>query len=152
MDERTDFLVRAMRPEDLDATLDMWVAAWQAAYPAVDFPARRDWARAHIAELKRTGSDTLVAECGGRIVGALVVDPATGYLDQIVVASKFQGRGVAEVLLARARAIAPTGLELHVNKDNARAIGFYRKHGFAAAGEDVNPRSGAPTLRMRWQP
>jgi putative acetyltransferase len=152
MDERTDFLVRAMRPEDLDATLDIWVAAWQAAYPAIDFPARRDWARAHIAELERAGAQTLVAACGGHIVGALVVDPATGYLDQIVVASEFQGRGVAEILLARARAIAPTGLELHVNKDNARAIGFYRKHGFAAAGEDVNPRSGAPTLRMRWQP
>jgi len=152
MDERTDWVVRAMRPEDLDATLDMWVAAWQAAYPAIDFSARRDWARAHIGELMRTGSQTLVATCAGRIVGALIVDPATGYLDQIVVANEFQGRGIAEVLLARARAIAPEGLELHVNQDNARAIGFYSKHGFAAAGEDVNPRSGAPTLRMRWQP
>jgi putative acetyltransferase len=152
MDERTDLVVRAMRPEDLDETLDLWVGAWQAAYPAIDFSARRDWARAHIAELKRTGSHTLVAACGSRIVGALVVDPATGYLDQIVVAGEFQGRGVAEVLLARARSIAPAGLELHVNQDNARAIRFYRKHGFATAGEDVNPRSGAPTLRMRWQP
>ena len=116
MEERTDLVVRAMRPEDLDATLDMWVAA-----------------------------------CGGRIVGALVVDPATGYLDQIVVASEFQGRGVGETLLAQVRSIAPAGLELHVNQDNARAIGFYRKHGFAAVGADVNPRSGAPTLRMRWR-
>ena len=151
MEERTDLVVRAMRPEDLDATLDMWVAAWQAAYPAIDFSARRDWARAHIAELERTGSQTRVAACGGRIVGALVVDPATGYLDQIVVASEFQGRGVGETLLAQARSIAPAGLELHVNQDNARAIGFYRKHGFAAVGADVNPRSGAPTLRMRWR-
>jgi len=151
MEERTDLVVRAMRPEDLDATLDMWVAAWQAAYPAIDFSARRDWARAHIAELEGTGSQTLVAACGGRIVGALVVDPATGYLDQIVVASEFQGRGVGETLLAQARSIAPAGLELHVNQDNARAIGFYRKHGFAAVGADVNPRSGAPTLRMRWR-
>ena len=152
MEVRTDLVVRAMRPEDLDATLDMWVAAWQAAYPAIDFSARRDWARAHIAELKRTGSHALVAACGGRIVGALVVDPATGYLDQIVVASEFQGRGIGEVLLARARAIAPEGLELNVNQDNARAIRFYEKQGFAVTGEDVNPRSGAPIFKMSWRP
>ena len=152
MDERTDLVVRALRPEDLDETLDIWVAAWQAAYPAIDFSARRDWAREHIAELERTGSHTLVAAYDGRIVGVLAVDPATGYLDQIVVAGEFQGRGVAETLLAQARSVAPAGLDLHVNQDNARAIGFYRKHGFAAAGEDVNPRSGAPTLRMRWRP
>jgi putative acetyltransferase len=37
-----------------------------------------------------------------------------------------------------------------VNKDNDRAIGFYRKHGFALAGDDVNPVSGRPVYRMRW--
>jgi putative acetyltransferase len=152
MADRTDVVVRALRPEDLGETLDMWVAAWQAAYPAIDFAARRGWARDHIAELERTGSRALIATLEGRIVGVLVVDPGTGYLDQLVVASDHQGRGVAAVLLARARRIAAAGLELHVNQDNARAIRFYRKHGFATAGEDINPRSGAPTLRMRREP
>ncbi len=152
MAARADLVVRALRPEDLDGMLDMWVGAWQAAYPEIDFAARRDWARARIAELERTGSRSFVAARQGRIIGAMVVDPATGYLDQIVVATDFQGRGVAAALLVEARRLAPAGLELHVNRDNARAIRFYRKHGFAAAGEDVNPRSGAPTLRMRWQP
>jgi hypothetical protein len=34
-------VVRPMLPEDLPETLDMWVAAWQAAYPSIDFAARR---------------------------------------------------------------------------------------------------------------
>ena len=53
-------------------------------------------------------------------------------------------RASARILLAEAKRLSPGRLELHVNQDNARAIAFYRKHGFAVAGEDVNPRSGAP--------
>jgi putative acetyltransferase len=48
--------------------------------------------------------------------------------------------------------LSKVGLELHVNQDNGRAIRFYEKHGFRKAGEDVNPRSGAPIYRMCWQP
>lgn len=143
--------VRPMRPEDLAETLDVWVAAWQAAYPNIDFAARRGWTKDRIAELERTGSLSLVALRDDRIIGALVVNPTTGYLDQIVVATADQGRGVAAILLAEARRLSPAVLDLHVNQDNARAIRFYQKHGFVTVGEDVNPRSGAPIYRMRWQ-
>jgi putative acetyltransferase len=143
--------VRPMLPQDLDETLDMWVAAWQAAYPNIDFRARRGWTKDRIAELERTGSRSLIALRDNRIVGALVVNPQTGYLDQMVVATADQGCGVADVLLAEARRLSPAALDLHVNQDNARAIGFYQKHGFITVAEDINPRSGAPIYRMRWE-
>jgi putative acetyltransferase len=145
-------VLRALRPDDMSEMLDMWVAAWHAAYPAIDFAQRRGWTEARIAELERAGSQSFVAAQGGRIVGALVVNPQTGYLDQLVVATASQGQGVAGFLLAEARRLSPARLELHVNQDNARAIAFYRKSGFAVAGEDVNPRSGAPIYLMRWEP
>jgi putative acetyltransferase len=144
--------VRPLRSEDLDETLDMWVAAWQAAYPAIDFAARRGWIKDRIAELERTGSQSLIALRDERIVGALVVNPQTGYLDQLVVAIADQRRGVADLLLAEARRLSPQNLDLHVNQDNARAVRFYQKHGFVTVGEDVNPRSGAPIYRMQWRP
>jgi putative acetyltransferase len=150
-DTPTDLLIRPLLAADLPQTLDMWVDAWQAAYPAIDFKARRSWTADRIAELERTGSRSLIVEQGNRIVGALVVNPDTGYLDQIVVATDCQGRGVAEMLLAEAQRLSPAGLHLHVNQDNARAIGFYEKHGFAKTGEDVNPRSGAPVYNMSWR-
>jgi putative acetyltransferase len=150
--ERSDLFIRPMQPADLRETLDVWVSAWQAAYPAIDFNARRDWMVDRIAELESTGSRSLVAMTGDRIVGAMVVNPDTGYLDQIVVALECQGQGVAEALLTTARQLAPAGLELHVNQDNARAVRFYEKHGFLTTGEDVNPRSGAPIYRMHWRP
>jgi len=152
MAKAPDVIIRPMRPDDLTETLDMWVAAWQAAYPQIDFAKRRGWTKDRIAELERSGSCSLVAARDGRIIGALVANPATGYLDQLVVATQCQGGGVADLLLAAARRIAPTGLDLHVNQDNARAIRFYEKHGFQTIGEDVNPRSGAPIFRMSWRP
>ena len=144
--------VRPMLPQDLDETLDMWVAAWQAAYPNIDFAARRGWTADRIAELERTGSQSLIALRDNRIIGVLVVNPQTGYLDQLVVATADRGRGVAEILLAQARRLSPQNLALHVNQDNARAIGFYQKHGFITVAEDVNPRSGAPIYHMSWRP
>jgi putative acetyltransferase len=147
-----ELVIRPMQPADLPETLDVWVAAWQAAYPAIDFNARRSWTVDRIAELERTGSQSLIVLKDGRIVGAMVVNPDTGYLDQIVVATDCQGGGIAEMLLAEARRLSPSGLDLHVNQDNGRAIRFYEKHGFCKTGEDVNPRSGAPIDLMRWRP
>ena len=82
----------------------------------------------------------------------MTLDPGTGYLDQIVVAPECWGSPVAALLLDEAKRLAPGRVELLVNKDNARAIGFYRKHGFALVGNDVNPVSGRPVYRMRWSP
>jgi putative acetyltransferase len=81
----------------------------------------------------------------------LVVDPASGYLDQLVVATEAQGTGVATLLLAHARRLSPARLSLHANRDNTRAIRFYEKHGFARTGEGTNPRSGAPIYLMEWR-
>jgi len=85
------------------------------------------------------------------VVGFVTVDASNHYLDQIVVAPEAWGHGLAEVLLDEAKRLSPSGLDLHVNKDNARAIGFYAKHGFATVGEDVNPLSGRPVYRMNWR-
>jgi len=76
----------------------------------------------------------------------------SGYLDQIVVAPEHWGGGIAAALLDEAKRLSPGGLSLLVNKDNDRAIAFYRKHGFVDDGEDKNPVSGIPVSRMRWRP
>ena len=132
-----------MRAEDLPALLDLWVESWQAAYPSIDFHARRGWADARFAELQRDGARILVAEADGQLAGLVTVAPDTGYIDQIVVATAARRRGVAAQLIDEAaRAVSPTVLELHVNKDNAPAVAFYRREGFAVSGEAANPTLG----------
>jgi putative acetyltransferase len=85
-------------------------------------------------------------------VGFVTVDPQTGYLDQIVVAPEAWGAQIAPALIAEAKQLAPRGLDLKVNADNDRAIRFYKKHGFAIIGDDVNPLSGAVIRKMSWRP
>jgi putative acetyltransferase len=68
------------------------------------------------------------------------------------VAPERWGSSVGRALLAEAKRISPAGLDLHVNIDNARAIGFYVKHGFVISGADKNPITGRPVHRMSWRP
>jgi putative acetyltransferase len=122
------------------------------AYPRLDFTARLDWWRERWrSELVPTAAIVL-AESQSALLGFVTVDQKTGYLDQIVVAPESWGSGIAEALLAEARRLSPAGLDLAVNADNARAIRFYEKQGFALSGSDVNPRSGAPVRKMAWRP
>jgi putative acetyltransferase len=142
--------LRLYAPADEAAAIELWRTTWQEAYPAIDFAARVDWWRERWRSELVPSATIVVAEAAGTLAGFVTVDRATGYLDQIVVAPRHWGAGIAEMLLAEAKRLSPARLELHVNQDNARAVRFYRKHGFAVAGEDVNARSGAPVYLMRW--
>ena len=137
---------------DEPAAIELWRRTWQLAYPAIDFTARLDWWRTRWRDELVATASIVVAERDGAMVGFVTVDRRNGYLDQIVVAPEEWGGGVAAALLAAAREISPAGLDLHVNADNERAIRFYGKHGFAVMGRDVNPRSGAPVLKLGWRP
>jgi putative acetyltransferase len=136
---------------DLPDITDLWVASWQAAMPHIDFVARRAWFVERMAEHDVAGARTLVALEAGAIAGFVVVDPASGYLDQLAVLPAMQRRGIAAALIAAARQVSPAMLELHVNQDNAGAIAFYETQGFAVTASETNPLSGAPVYRMRWR-
>jgi putative acetyltransferase len=148
---RSECTVRPAMPGDLPEMLDLWVESWQAAYPQIDFSARRSWAEIRFAELQRDGARILVAETCGRLAGLVTVEPSSGYIDQIAVARQAQRRGIASQLIQAARGVCAGRLELHVNQDNTPAVAFYRREGFVIAGQDTNPSSGAPTYRMIWQ-
>jgi putative acetyltransferase len=149
---RVAVAMRPMTPDDLAAVIDLWAASWRHAYPAIDFEARRAWMTERLAEHGREGAQCLLALDDGAIVGLLVINAATQYLDQVAVDHRRQGEGIADALFAEARRLAPDGFGLHVNQDNARAVRFYEKQGLRVTGADVNPRSGAPIYTMRWTP
>jgi putative acetyltransferase len=86
------------------------------------------------------------------MIGFVTVDPQACYLDQIVVAPEHWASGIGSALIAVAKQLSPSALELHVNTDNARAIRLYQKLGFAITGDGINPISGKPVHRMLWQP
>jgi putative acetyltransferase len=144
-------IVRSYERDDEDAVIELWRRTWQTAYPAHDFAARVAWWRERWRTELLPMASVVVAEFDGVILGFVTIDD-TGYLDQIVVAPEAWGTPVATQLLDEAKRAAPTGIALHVNKDNARAIRFYERQGFAIGGEDVNPRSQSPVFMMCWRP
>jgi putative acetyltransferase len=146
------FTLRAYAEADEDAAIELWRRTWQQAYPHIDFAARVDWWRERWRKELVPIAAITVAQANGALVGFVTVDLKTGYLDQFVVAPEAWGSDVGAMLVAEAKRLSPTRLDLLVNKDNARAIRFYEKHGFAYAGEDVNPTSGKPVNCMSWRP
>ena len=128
------------------------VAAWQAAYPAIDFAARVDWWRERWRERAGAdGDDRRSPSRTARMTGFVTID-GDGYLDQLVVDPAHWGSDAARLLVDEAKRLSPAGVTLLVNKDNSRAIRFYERNGFAHAGDEVNPTSGRPVLKMIWQP
>jgi putative acetyltransferase len=148
---RDQLVLRAYTPADEDAAIALWQRAWQQAYPQIDFGARLDWWRERWRGELVPACTITVAMAGEAMAGFVTVEPRTSYLDQLVVAPEAWGSGAAAALVDAAKRTSPSGLDLHVNRDNARAIRFYEKHGFAVSGEETNPRSGAPVYRMSWR-
>ena len=145
------FMLRPYAPSDEDMAIELWRRTWQIVYPDIDFPS--EWnGGGNAGTTSSCPRPISVAEANGQMLGFVTVDPHTFDLDQIVVAPEAWGTGVASALIEEAKRISPNGLDLHVNKDNVRAIRFYEKQGFVISGEAMNWRSGAPVHKMSWRP
>jgi len=144
--------LRPYADSDEDAAIELWRRTWAHHFPHIDFNERVAWWRERWRQELIPVAHVVIAERNGALLGFVTVDPATLYLDQLVVAPEHWGSGAAAALLDEAKRLSPHGLELLVNKDNARAIRFYEKHSFAYDGEDKNPVSGIPVNRMAWRP
>ncbi len=144
------FQLRPYRAEDEDAAIALWQRTWQQAYPAIDFAARAAWWRERWRGELVSKANIVVAEQADTLVGFVTID-ATGYLDQLVIAANHWGSALATMLVDEAKRLSPHRITLLVNADNSRAIRFYERNGFAHAGEDVNPTSGRPVLKMEWK-
>ena len=148
--------LRRYAPADEDASVALWLRAWQKAYPDRDFAERVDWWRQRWRDELLPAAQVMIAETDGAegraMIGFVTVDPRTLYLDQIVVAPEHWRTGVGAVLIAEAKRLSPNGLDLDVNTDNVRARTFYCKEGFVVTGTGRNPISGKPVYRLSWRP
>ncbi len=144
------FQLRPYRVEDEDVSIELWRQTWQQAYPSIDFAARVTWWRERWRNELVPNAQIIVAEQARALIGFVTIDDK-GYLDQLVVSPDHWGSELANALVDEAKRLSPAGVTLLVNKDNSRAIRFYERNGFVHAGEDVNPTSGRPVLKMVWR-
>ena len=145
--------LRAYQANDEDASIALWLRAWQATFPEIDFAARLNWWRARWRNELLPVAEVVVAEAKGNMVGFVTIDTATA------LSRSAGGRAGILGLGSRARAgrpkpsaCSPAGVDLDVNVDNERAKAFYGKCGFAITGNGKNPITGRPIHRMSWRP
>ena len=128
----------------------LWLKTWQQTYSSIDFAARVPWWRERWRNELVPNAASWSPNKGSRWSDS---SPSIthAYLDQLVVAPEHWGSELANALVDEAKRISPDTITLLVNDDNARAIRFYERNGFVHAGQDVNPTSGRPVLRMIWK-
>ena len=149
--ESAPFTLHDFVPAHLPELVDLWVSSWQAAMPAINFEARRDWFLGHLKSLQQADAQVVCAfDRTGALAGFVTIAPATGHLDQLALTPRVWGSTAAAQLLSEAKQRSPMAIELDVNQDNLRAIRFYEKNGFVRTAERVNARSGLKTWHYRW--
>jgi putative acetyltransferase len=144
--------LRAYRPDDFESSVGIWMRACQKALPEIAYAKREDWWRNRWQNDLVPNNSITIAEIGDKPKGFVVIDPKSGWLDQLAVEPVLWGHGIADALMAEAKRQSPGIIRLDVNQANPRAIRFYELSGFVRAGEGVNKNSGAPTYLYEWKP
>ncbi len=139
---------------DAAPLLELWVQSWRQTYSEIDFDARREWFLTRLLELEADGAVTLCLrqQASPDLAGFVVINPATGWLDQLCVHPSCFGGGEARALVDAARRVSPRVIRLDVNADNHRARRFYEREGFTLIGAGGVSQSGRATVILEWRP
>lgn len=144
--------LRTYTVPDENAVVELWRRTWQKTYPKIDFAARVPWWQARLRTMVASRVAIILAERKQELIGFITVDAAIGYVDQMIVAPEAWGARVAQKLMAEAKRLSSSGLILHVNQDNDRALRFYEREGFVCLAEEQNPISGNMVYSMVFEP
>lgn len=153
------FTMRPALPEDAAALAELAERCFCQTFAAANTPQNMDMHCARFygeamqaEEIADSELLTLLADCAGALIGFAQLRLATpppfevaalrpAELQRLYVDQSRHGRGVAQALLqAGLAAVTGRGCDLcwlGVWEHNPRAIAFYRKFGFATAGEHV---------------
>ena len=121
-------IIRKLTEEDVESLSAIESASFSMPWSAEDFAAllTRDYCVYYVAEV-----DGEVAGCCG-----MTNICNEGNIDNVVVAEKFRGRGIATALLERlleeGNSLGVTAYTLEVRVSNAPAIHVYEKLGFVS--------------------
>ena len=150
----SELAVRPARPEDVDALIALLGDLFSIEADFHPDPERQRRGLALLLD-DRARAIVLVAERGRRVVGMvtaqLVISTAEGapsaWVEDLIVDAAERGRGAGRALLAElercAAALGATRLQLLADRENAPALGFYARLGWAPTRLVCLRRGGA---------
>lgn len=142
--------VRRAMADDFPVLAELWRRSVDATH---DFLLPGDLERiyAEVADVYLPGvNEVWLAGEEGCPVGFLGCDGA--HVEMLFVEPEYFGRGVGKALLRHARDLHGA-LSLEVNEQNARALAFYQRQGFAVTGRSALDNAGRPypLLYLAWR-
>jgi GNAT superfamily N-acetyltransferase len=144
--------VRPATTSDAAEIAELFVASRQDALPYLPRVHSDDETRRWIPDVVMRRSVVWVAELDRRIVGFLSV--AGDRIDHLYVRPGYYRQGIGDRLLARAKMMSPSRLQLFTFQRNERARAFYEARGFVAieASDGSGNEEGEPDLLYEWVP
>ncbi len=130
----------------MDSVLDTWL---ESSLEAHDFIDREFWESnvSAMRDLYLPSAEVYVNEDEGKVNGFIAI--VGDSIAALFVSPASQGRGIGTGLLNKAKELRST-LDLCVYKENLKSFEFYKRHLFAAEGENVDARTGCVQILMRW--
>jgi len=145
--------VELRRATDADAAeaADVFITSRRTALPTVVFPHTDDDVRRYVRNIFIGRTEAWVATDGGRILAVMSLTP--GWVQQLYVATEWQGRGIGRALLDLAKERSAGELQLWAFQVNETARRFYERNGFVVA--ELTDGSGneekEPDVRYIWR-
>ena len=148
----SELTIRPATAEDADALATLFLAAREAAFPAIPRPVHppddvRRWMR---GRLESADCEAWLAEEGADPVALLLLEGP--WVHSLYVDPDRTGEGIGSLLLEVAKQCRPRRLGLWVFETNERARRFYERHGFVAIRhtDGSENEEGEPDIEMVW--
>lgn len=141
-------MIRSAAAEEIPGLVDIWL---RASLRAHDFIPEAFWSsRAEAMARQRLpqADELAVLEVEGRVIGFAAL--SGDHLEALFIDPEVQSYGHGSRLMAHAMA-GHERLTLCVYSRNVRAVSFYRRLGFRAVEERVEPLTGENETLMAWQ-
>ncbi|MDY7115715.1 GNAT family N-acetyltransferase [Halomonas sp. SSL-5] len=141
-------MIRSAAAKEIPGLVDIWL---RASIRAHDFIPEAFWSsRAEAMARQRLpqADELAVLEVEGRVIGFAAL--SGDHLEALFIDPEVQSYGHGSRLMAHAMA-GHERLTLCVYSRNVRAVSFYRRLGFRAVEERVEPLTGENETLMAWQ-
>jgi len=144
-------IIRPARADEYNEIARVWMDSWASTglEAASNFLLAK--LRARIPLEVEKGWSLFVADNDGQLAAMLALHLANLYLDQLFVASEYQGQNLGRRLLAFTRQYLPDEISLRCVRENEKAWRWYEREGFVFEKEEAEPMTGFVMKHYRWK-
>lgn len=139
-------MIRKFTPQDIDPIMTIWLATNTAAHAFID---ARYWQNAYDTVKSLLPLADLFIWQDDRTIKGFIGITDGAYIAGLFVNAQYQSQGIGKALLDYAKTRYPR-LELDVFTENAGAVRFYQRNGFAITQTKTSPDFAREEHRMAW--